>query len=102
MLEPVTIAFSMRCNPRALAGRKAALGAAVEAALSKVVAEFQGQEFRVAWTRVGPSNDTLQRVLSLVLQHVKPEGAALCFQVCHPASLMWMPHAHVHLADVLC
>jgi len=79
-LVPVTMNFSMRCAPSALDGRKAALEAAVEAALSKVVTEFQGQEFSVAWTRVGPSNDTLQQVLSFVLQHVKPEGAALCFQ----------------------
>jgi len=82
-LVPVTMSFSMRC-PRALGGRKAALEAAVEAALSKVVTEFQGQEFRVARARVGPSSDSLQRVLSVVLQHVKPlltpEGAALCFQ----------------------
>ena len=47
-LVPVTMSFSMRCDPSALNGRKEALEAAVEAALSKVVVEFQGQEFMVA------------------------------------------------------
>lgn len=32
------------------------------------------------------SDDTLGRVLSLLLEHVEPEGAALCFLVCKP----WM------------
>jgi hypothetical protein len=94
--------FSMRCAPSALDGRKAALEAAVEAALSKVVTEFQGQEFSVAWTRVGPSNDTLQQVLSFVLQHVKPEGAALCFQATPvPPTLFGGPMHTARPADVL-
>ena len=33
-------------------------------------------------TRVGPSVDTLQRLLPLLLDHVGPEGAYLCLQSC--------------------
>jgi len=73
--------FSMRCNPSALAGRKAALEAALEAALRKVASEFEWRECRVEWIRVGPSEDTLQRVLPLVLERLEPEGAVLLFQV---------------------
>jgi hypothetical protein len=77
----------MRCNPSALAGRKAALEAALEAALKKVATDFGGRECRVEWTRVGPSEDTLQRVLPLLLERVGAEGAvhcflAQCFHVC--------------------
>jgi hypothetical protein len=70
-----------------LAGRKAALEAALEAALRNLATEFEGRECRVEWTRVGPSKDTLQRVLPLLLERVGPEGAvhclpAQCFHVC--------------------
>ena len=84
ILAPVTMCLSMRCDPIALAGRKAALEAAVQAAVRKVAAEFGGQDCRLEWTRVGPSVDTLQRVLPLVLERLEPEGALLCFQVCKP------------------
>jgi len=83
-LAPVTMCLSMRCPPGKLAGRKAALKAALEAALRKVATEFEGQECRVEWTRVGPNKDTLQRVLPLLLERVGAEGAAQFFQVCKP------------------
>ena len=81
ILAPVTMCLSIRCDPSALAGRKAALEEAVEAAVRKVAAEFGGRECRVEWTRVGPSKDTLQRVLPMVLERLELEGASLCFQV---------------------
>ena len=77
-LAPVTMCLSMRCDPNALAGRKALL----EAALVKVATEFGGWGCRVEWTRVGPSGDTLQRVLPLLLERVGPEGAVQLVQVC--------------------
>jgi hypothetical protein len=77
-LAPVTMCLSMRCDPIALAGRKAAL----EAALRKVATEFGGRECSVEWTRVGPSEDTLHRVLPLVLARLEPEGAVQLVQVC--------------------
>jgi len=80
ILEPVTMCLSMRCDPSELAGRKAAL----EAALLKVMEEFGGRECRVDWARVGPIEDTLQRVLPLLLERVGLEGAARLFQVCRP------------------
>ena len=78
ILAHVTMGLSMRCDATALAGRKAAL----EAALRELMAEFGGRECRVAWTQVGPSKDTLQRVLPLVLERVEPDGAAKCWFVC--------------------
>jgi hypothetical protein len=33
-------------------------------------------------TRVGPSDDTLQRVLSLVVAHVEPGDVWRCFEAC--------------------
>ena len=82
-LAPVTMCFSMRCDdPSALAGRKAALEAAVQAALQKVAKDFGGRGLRVDWTRVGPSKDTLQRVLPMVLDRVGPAGGVQCFLVC--------------------
>ena len=86
-MAPVTMCLSMRCNPSALVGRKAALEAALEAAVRKVATEFGGRECRVEWTRVGPSEDTLQQVLPLLLERVGPGGAvhyflAPCFYVC--------------------
>jgi len=79
-LAPVTMCLSMRYDRTALAGRKAAL----EAALVKVMSEFGGEECRVDWTRVGPSEDTLQRVLPLVLERLEPEGVVQLFQVRKP------------------
>ena len=32
----------------------------------------------------GPSENTLQKVLPLVLERLEPEGAVLLFQVCKP------------------
>ena len=84
ILAPVTMCLSMRCNPSALAGRKAALEAALDAALRKVATEFGGRDCRVEWTRVGPSEDTMQRVLPLLLERVGPEGAVNFFQVRKP------------------
>ena len=77
-LSPVTLSLNMRWDTSAQTSRKAAL----EAALRKVVTEFGGRDFRLEWTRVGQSEDTLQRVLSLVLERVGPEGAMQCFQTC--------------------
>ena len=77
ILAPVTITFSMRCDPSALIAKKTAF----DAALRKVAADFGGREFRVERTRVGPSKDTLQRVLSFLVDHVRPE---ICYHVCKP------------------
>ena len=33
-------------------------------------------------TRVGPSDDTLQRVLSLVVAHVEPDDVWRCSEAC--------------------
>ena len=82
MLAPVTLCLSMRCDPSVLAGRKTSFEAALEAAMRRVATEFGGQDIRVEWTRVGPSDDTLQRVLPLVLERLEPEGAAQCLKVC--------------------
>jgi hypothetical protein len=82
MLAPVTMCLSMRCDPSALDGRKTSFEAALEAAMRRVATEFGGQNVRVEWTRVGPSDDTLQRVLPLVLERLEPEGAAQCLKVC--------------------
>ena len=79
-MAPVTMCLSMRGDPIALAGRTAAL----KAALLTVMAEFGGEECRVQWTQVGPSEDTLHRVLPLVLQRLEPQGAVQLFQVCKP------------------
>ena len=85
MFSPVTMCLSMRCDQSDVAGRKAAL----EAALMKVMTEFGGRECRVDWTRVGPSEDTLQRVLPLLLGHVAPKGAGQLLSVCKA----WEPEA---------
>ena len=75
--ELVTLTVSMRCDTSALSGSKKAM----EAVLKTVVTEFGGRECRVEWTR-GPSEDTLQRVLALVLGRVEPEGAWQFYFVC--------------------
>lgn len=79
-LAPMTIAFSMRCDPSALSHTKQA----IYTALRNVVAEFGGREFRLERMRVGPSNDTLQRVLPFLVDHVDPESAVQFFRVCKP------------------
>jgi len=83
-LATVTMCLSMRCDPIALAGRKAALEVALEAAVRKVAADFGGRECTVEWTRVGPSGDTQQRVLPLVLERLEPGGAVQLVQVRKP------------------
>jgi len=74
----------MRCHPSALAG-KAALEAAVDAELRTVVELFGGRELKVKWTRVGASEDTLQRVLPLLLNRLEPLWGARLFEVCKPS-----------------
>jgi len=81
LLPHITITFSMRCDARVLAGGQ---GAALGAALRRVVAEFGGHEFRLGRTRVGPSDDTLQRVLAVVVAHVDPESVRRCCLACKP------------------
>ena len=78
VLDPVTVSFSMRCDAVVLAGRKEAL----EAALRKVATEFGGLEFRMERTRVGPNDDTLQRILPSILEHVGPDVLWPCFRTC--------------------
>ena len=94
-LAPVTMCLSMRCDPIALAGRKAAL----KAALINVATELGGWGCRVEWTRVGPSEDTLQRVLPLVLERLEPEGAVQLFQVCKPLPSL-PPHVDAPLPSL--
>jgi len=79
-LVPVTITFSMRCDATALPGGQEAL----EASLKGVVAEFGGRDFRLGRTRVGPNDDTLQRVLPFVLEHVGAAAVMRCSQACKP------------------
>ena len=50
----------------------------------KVATDFGGWGCRVEWTRVGPSEDTLHRVLPLLLECLEPEGAVQLVQVCKP------------------
>ena len=84
-LDPVTLSFSMKCDATALAGRREAL----EAALRKVATEFDGLDFRLGRTVVGPSDETLQKILPLVLEHVGVAGVAVgdfvgpFLQTCH-------------------
>jgi hypothetical protein len=78
ILPPLTISFSMRFDARVYSGE------ALEAALRRVVAEIGGQDFRMGRTRVGPSDDTLQRVLPFVLSHVEPAEMMRCVEVCRP------------------
>ena len=40
----------------------------------------------------GPSEDTLQQVLPLVLERLEPEWAVQLFQVRKPPPLFWMPY----------
>ena len=81
MLAPVTITFSMRCDPRALWGGGKEV---IEAALQRVVTEFGAKEFKLGRTSVGPSDDTLQRLLPFVEEHVGPAALLQCSQACKP------------------
>ena len=47
-----------------------------------MVSQFGGRDVSVEWTRVGPSKDTLQRMLPLVMDHLGPEGGTKCVLVC--------------------
>ena len=79
-LAPVTISFSMRCATRAISADQGGL----EAALRRVVAEFGGQDFSMGRTRVGPTDDTLQRLLPFVVEHGGPGVVLRLFQTCRP------------------
>ena len=85
-MAPVVIRLSMRCDLGVLAGRRAALEAAVEVAVRNVVTEFGGREVRMEGTRVGTSEDTLQRVLSILMERMEPrrvmQRTAQLFHVC--------------------
>ena len=53
----------------------------------RVAAQGGGaQKSSVGRTRERPSEDTLHRVLPLLLEYMAPEASALCFQVCNPWS----------------
>jgi hypothetical protein len=98
----VKISFTMLGDPRvfivqtptpprggeASASRKAALEAsavrtaALEAALSKVVSEWGFCDVRVVQAHAAPNEDTLQRVLPLVLEHIGAVWGWQCFRVC--------------------
>ena len=83
ILAPFAFNFSMRCDASALhTGGREALQAALQAAIGGVVTRFGGQKFRLELPRVGPSKDTLQRVLPLVLERMEPQFAAQSFWVC--------------------
>ena len=85
-LVPVTVVFSMRCDEGALSGG-GGWEAALEAALKRVVAEFGGKDFMLGRTTVGPSNDTLQRVLPFLVEHVSLAGVVRCSETCWPWKL---------------
>ena len=72
---PVTIIFSMTCDADALSGGGKE---ALEASLSNAVTGWGGLTFRMGQTRVGPSDDTLQRLLPLVVQRLGPEDLWRC------------------------
>ena len=97
-LAPVTITFSMRCDPSALSEEQEAL----EAALRRVVAEFGGREFRLGKTRVGPSDDTLQRMLPFVVEHVGAAAVLRCSQACKPWRLELEARGFCHRTVKLC
>ena len=53
----------------------------------RVAAQEGGaQKSSLGRTRERPSEDTLHRVLPLLLAHMAPETSALCFEVCNPWS----------------
>jgi len=85
MLAPVSMSLSMVCGTKALAGGAAAL----EAALRGFAVELGGQEIVLGRTRVGPSDDTLHRVLPFVVVvesvfAANPSSVRLCYQTCKP------------------
>ena len=59
-------------------------------------------EFGVECARVIPSDDTLQRVLPLVLERLQPQGAVQLFQVCPiaPAASHSSPGSRVVLVGL--
>ena len=65
----------------------------------KVATEFGGWGCRVEWTRVGPSEDMLHRVLPLMLNHLEPEGVVQLFQVCKPLPSL-PPHGDAPLLSL--
>ena len=86
-LVPVSIIFSMRVDEGALLETPTHGGwqAALEDALKRVVTEFGGKEFRLGRTTLGPSNDTLQRVLPFLVEHCSLASVVRCSQ----ASKTW-------------
>jgi len=98
ILAPVTITFSMRCDPSALSEGQEAL----EAALRKVMAELGGREFRLERTCVGPSDDTLQRMLPFVVEHVGAAAVLRCSQACKPWRLELEARGFCHKTLRLC
>ena len=64
ILSPVGVTFSMRCSSSNVEKGREGL----EAALRKVAEEFGGVEFKLEGTDVGPSDDTVQRILPLLLE----------------------------------
>jgi hypothetical protein len=80
-LKPVTISFSMRVDEGALS-RSAGWESTLEAELRRVVAKFGGKEFTLGRTTVGPSNDTLQRVLPFLVEHASLASVVRCAETC--------------------
>ena len=75
---PVTMSFSMRCDPRTLSAMKEE----VEVAVKKVATLFWARDLMMGPMRVSPSEDTLQRVLPLIFERVVAERGGQCFLVC--------------------
>jgi len=72
----VTISFSMSCDAAALSGGGKE---ALEAVLSNSVTGWGGLDFKMGRPRVGwPDDDTLQRVLPLLLVRLGPEDVWRC------------------------
>ena len=80
-MPSVKISFSMMCDAAAISG-----GAkeALEAALRDAMTDLGGLTFMMGQTRVGPSDDTMQRVLPLVLHRMGPEDVWRCVQAFTP------------------
>jgi len=78
---PVTVSFSMLCDDAALSG---AGKEALEASLSNAVTGWGGLTFRMGQTRAGPSDDTMRRVLPLVLERLGPEDLWRCVPAFKP------------------
>ena len=71
---PVTFSFSMTCPTDALSGGGEE---ALVAALRNAVTRWGGLSFRMG-RRAGPSDDTLQRLLPLMLERLGPEDLWRC------------------------